>query len=525
MNKFMAVLFISLLGFAHIVNGQSVPTLFGAWDTQIVAVTPGQTSAEISFQVDHWDGLIFKAIIPVTGATLSLVDPTGATVLTSADARVAFVAGATLTPPLPGGQFITPDTIPTPGSGSWKLRFAFPSAPEKTAIFVMILHKSQYEANLALAESSFLTGETAVLGLLVTDSGTPITGLSPTITITPQSGGAGVTLTGKDDGVDGDGKANDGLYSVINTFTAPGLYDVVGTATFSTPAGNVTRQAQTIVEVRDPAVTVTSAVVEPELAASGCANALNVRMTLNTASPATYVVRAQLSGDNGKSMSTGDVFNLVAGTQAVTLSFPFDAIREEVGTTNLYTVDWARGFQGGTTLGIARVFDKAPVGSYAGNLCADPITLTPNLTVTPSYQGNLISALTFGFQITVSTSGTYNITLKIVGANGEIVDTVLLTETLNAGTNTLTFTVPSEKFANAKVDGPYRVIAVLVVGDNGATKSLPELGQTSAYSYTQFVGAASPTATSIPTLSEWAMLMLISLLLVYGIWRRRELPQ
>ncbi|MCB1776336.1 MAG: hypothetical protein KDI50_02760 [Candidatus Competibacteraceae bacterium] len=498
MNKFMALLFILLLGFAHIANGQNIPTLFGAWDTQIVAVTPGQTSAEISFQVDHWDGLFFKAIVPVTGGTLSLLDPTGATVLTSADAQVIFDDGANRTPPLPGGQFITSDTIPTPSSGLWKLRFAFPSAPEETAIFVTILHKSQYEASIALAESSLLTGETAVLGLLVTDSGTPITGSSSTITITPQSGGPEITLTGKDDGVDGDGKANDGLYSVINTFATPGLYDVVGTATFSTPVGNITRQAQAIVEVRDPTVTVTSATVEPELAASGCANALNVRMALDVASPGTFVIRAQLSGDNGQSMSTGDVFDLTAGAQTVTLSFPFEAIREEVGAANLYTVDWARGFQDSATLGIARVFDQASVGSYAGNLCAEPITLTPNLTVTPSYQDNLISALTFGFDVTVSTSGIYDITLKIVGKNSEVVDTVLLTETLNAGVNTLTFTVPGETFSKAKADGPYRLVAMLVVGNNGATEILSELGQTSVYPYTQFAGAAPPSQAIYP---------------------------
>lgn len=485
MNKLTIFLFVALVSLARIVNSQSIPVLFSGSDTQIVTVTPEQTSAEIAFQVDHWDGAMFRAIVPVSGTTLSVIDATGATVLTSADARVSYFAGADLTPPLPGGQFFT-ETIPAPNNGKWILRFNFPSTPDKTVILATILHKSQYEANIALAGTEFLTGETAVLGLLVTNNGTPIIGLSPTIAITPQSGGAGVTLMGKDDGVNGDGKANDGLYSVVNTFTAPGMYDVVGTATFSTPTGNVTREARTTVDVRDPAVTVASAVVEPSLATSGCVDTLNVRMVLSTSLPGTYLVSTNLVGDNGESLSKGDMFDLGADEQTVTLSFPLDSIREEIGTAHSYTVDWARGFQS-TTQGIARVFEKSPVGSYtAGNLCVDPIVLTPNLTVAPSYQGSLISALTFRFQITASTSGTYEISLKITGENDELIDSVSLTEALNAGTNTVTFTIPGEKFS--KVDGPYHVGAVLVVGDNGASKTLFELGQTDAYLHTQFVG-------------------------------------
>lgn len=492
-----SILALFVLGFGllgcELASAQTVsaPVAMTQSESGFGPVLVGDTTVDIPFTVSSYDSMIFRVIAPVDGVMLTLINPSGAVAVAANSPLIQFMAGSGLTPPKPGGIFTTV-SIPTSINGVWKLRFTFPAATQKTYIFATWLGKSIYESGIIPDNNQYLTGETGLFGYLVTNNGQPITGLSPTITITPVGGQTATIQVGKDDGLTIDGKANDGLYSVAQTFTVPGKYTVVGNVSITTPSGPVLRKAETTIEVVDPLISVSSSTVTPTIdPAQGCAIGVTVGLTMNVSVAGTYIIRGDLAGSNGKTFSVGDSFTLAAGTQTVYLLFPVNLIKDNIGVASSFSVTGVQGYKIDPAAATVRAFSMSNLGSYTGALCVDAISLIPGIVVTETLQSGLLSALTFKFPVVVQADGSYTITLHIVGPNGEPIDLISLTQNLVAGSNDITFTEPGEKFSN--VDGPYRIVSVIVVGNNQAA-SVVELGQTKTYLKSAFAGRVSTTS-------------------------------
>lgn len=476
-------------------------------------ITVGATSVELPFEVSNYSGMAFRVVAPVAGVTMELIDPAGAVAVAATDSRIQFTSSTSLGANTPGGVFTTTDLM-LAINGTWKIRISFPSAVASTFVLASSAARSIYESGIITDRPQYFTGETAIIGIVATNNGQAITGLAPSVTIAKGANGSTTPILATDDGLAADGRANDGLYSAGFKFLTPGSYVVKSTLGISTSTGVVTRKAEQTIDVVDPSVVVSSSTFDVVLDnAKTCAVSLGVRMSLSTSIAGRYVIRSGLSGGNGKSIDVGETFTLVAGTQSIFLPFPADAIKEKLGYTLPMSADWIAGYQITQTAASNRAFEKTGVGTYANSLCRDPITLSNSIATAETLQNSLISALTFALPINVLSAGSYDITLSVVGPNGEAIESVALTKTLAAGDNQISFTIPGNKFA--LVNGPYRITGLLVVGGS-ASASLLEVGRTGSYAAAQFVGFVGPIVVQeslpIPTTSPWTLVTLALLL-------------
>lgn len=461
---------------------QTVPVALNLPATISGDIIAGTTTLDLPFSVSGADSLAFELIVPVDGASLTLVDPSGQVVLASGDPRLSFVSGASRTPALPGGIFQSTE-LPAPASGTWTLRLSFPAAPGPTVALGTILARSRYQAGIAIERTTLLAGEDVSVGMVVLDNGVPIKGLSPTISI--GSGGSSQAQQGVDDGVNPDGRADDGVYSVDHTFANPGTYDITGTVQIPTPKGPVLRTAASQVEVIAPLLGARAIRLEPIAGPANCVASLRVTIDVDVHKPGRYATLMRLGAPNGKHIETRVAKDLAAGQGSIEASFSAADIKSKLGADGPYTLTQVDALEvGGEALTLA--YRKHNAGSFNVNLaslCSEAIELTSQLAVSPVLQDGYIASFDVSFPIKVRSAGFYQISYKIVGRNGDIA-LVNSSRNLAAGSNTITSNWAYDSFQG--VDGPYRAISLLVVGA-GTSARLAEIGASAAVERWQFL--------------------------------------
>lgn len=480
--KTLYCLFFMLGLYAADTSAQTVPVALNLPATLTADIRAGATTAELTFTVGGADHLRFDLIAPLDGATVTLLDPTGAVVMPAGDPRVSFHPGSAQTPPLPGGVFTT-EQLTLPANGAWRLRLEFPAAPGNTVVLATIIAHSRWQAGIATDRSTVLVGEDAAIGMAVLDEGKPVTGLTPQIAVNTAVGS-----TARDNGQGPDGLAGDGIYSIDHVFGAPGLYTVTGTATIPTPDGPITRSATMQIKAVPPSLQLGTVSLQTEQGPGGCTTALQVQPQFNVLAAGRYATLVRLSAPNGRYLDWRQAGNQAAGTVTLQAAFTAENIRRTLASDGPYTIsriDTLRAVDGELTLAF-RLLDAGRFDLDLAALCQPNITLAPGLVATPVLRDGYIDALELAFSMQVASAGFYQISLKLLGADGQDVGLINASRALNAGGNQVTVTVPAAQFQRA--DGPYRAISLLVLG-GGDTARLAELGTTSAWSRWQFYPA------------------------------------
>jgi hypothetical protein len=465
-------------------QAQTAPVVLGTPASVSANVVPGATSVELAIPVSGITRLRLDAIVPVAGALVSLTDPQGRTVVSPGDARVTFNAGQLLRPPLPGGIFELPE-LTAPADGTWRLLVTFPAAIERTVVMVTVIAASRYQAAVVMDRDTLIVGEDAAIGLAVQDNGAPILGLSPTITVA-RVGNSGSSTSARDDGVGPDGRAGDGVYSIERTFTEAGEYDIRADVTFSTTGGPVSRTAIRRVRVVTPSVSPPTINLSNQLGNAGCVNGLQVGLNLTALKAGSYTTLVRLTGRNNRSIDVRKAFALGAGSSTnQSAVFSAQSIKQTIGIDGPYNVSLIDILDvGGDEFSLA--FRRRDAGSFnlvLANFCNLPIELPGPLTVTPVLKGNFIGSLDLSFPVLVTASGNYQISFKVISANGFDLGLVNATRALSAGLNNVTVRLASDAYLSN--DGPYQLISLLVLS-GGTSAQQTVVGSSAAYSKWQF---------------------------------------
>lgn len=487
-TRLLVSLTVTLFLITGISNAEEMPVPTNIPNTITADVTPGMQMVELPFALSGVDGLIIEVIVPVDDAFFTLLDPAGNAVLLSAAPEVNFTAGSDLSPGagLPGGVFVTQE-VNYPDDGTWTIHLEFPPAIENTVIVATISARTSYQAGIAIARESYLTGEDASIGMLIVNEGLPVTGLTPNIEIfmngstLPTS-----TMIGLDNGINADGLADDGVYSIDYTFPQAGDYLIKGSVNIATVQGTVHREASRIVSVTDPPVTVlnVSAITIP--GAGGCVVGIEEVIDLNVSEPGEYIARGTLTVDGSAIIEKRAKGDLAVGENALTLYYPSQEIMKNLGDEGPYAfkdLDILYSDEDNFIL-VSRNKDVSLTQTIGVNsLCREPIEIGTGLTVDTVLDDGYIDALVFGLPINVQVAGNYQVSVKVVGANGEDIELVGFTEYLATGSNTASFSLPADRFQTA--DGPYAVISALVIGPGG-TAQLARVGESPAFQRWQF---------------------------------------
>jgi hypothetical protein len=460
-------------------HAQTVPVAVNLPATVSGAVVPGATSLDIPFAVAGADGVRIELIVPVNGATLTLLDPAGNVVVAPGDPRVTFRPGSLNTPALPGGIFEIAE-LPEPADGTWTIRLAFPAAPVKTVALGTIFARSRYEVGVAIERDTLLVGEDVSIGLLVLDDGQPVTGLDSTIALT-----GGAARPAADDGQGADGKADDGVYSIDHTFTAPGDYTITGNVAIPTPKGTIQRTATARVKAVSPQLDNARIGLTTLTGANSCVASLKVDFAFNVLKAARYSTLVRLTAPNGRSIDVRKAANYGLGAGSVTAEYKAADIRARLGADGPYSVALVDALElGGSEFTLAyRKRDAGVFNASLAQLCASAIEVQPQLTATPVLRDGHIDRFRLAFPVTVANGGFYQISFKVVGPNGEDIGLLNASRTLVAGANNVEVELASDRFQT--VDGPYQAISLVVLQGNTSAR-LTKIGSTEPYSRWQF---------------------------------------
>jgi hypothetical protein len=109
------------------------------------------------------------------------------------------------------------------------------------------------------------------------------------------------------------------------------------------------------------------------------------------------------------------------------------------------------------------------------DFCTPPLELESELHVEQILRDGFIDALELTFPVTVQVAGSYQISFSLAGSEGGGIPPIGVTRSLQIGRNEVTVSVPAASFLTT--DGPYRMIALLVLGPAGADR-LVRVGET-----------------------------------------------
>lgn len=447
-------------------TGKSAQINVGSPVTLGATIVSGQTSVQFTLPVSALDGLRLQATVPVPDVTLTLIDPSGTARLLPGDAGVALLDGSTLSPPLPGRQFLTPE-ITNPADGDWTLRFDFPASPHATAAVVTVLSRTPVQVGLALTGQVFRVGQPVPLGLLAVNNGQPIGGLAPTLTLS-KPGSPTTVLQAVDSGqaADFDGKAGDGIYSKGNTFSEPGTYQVLGEASIVLPGGKLARRsAQASIDIVPSNYSFGSIGGVINRGAANCVASLDVTTTGSANLAGDYATVATLRSPGGKNIvkRTGVTLN-APGAVNTSTRFTAAEIRTQLAEGGVFTVDPldVLNFISGQPWLELRKASAYSFPSIALNqLCADPIEINSSATVAAPLRGKFIGQLDFTLPIRVTTAGTYQVSFKVIDSKGVEVGQFGLNPSLAVGGNNVSATVLASRLQSS--DGPFTIDSVLVV--------------------------------------------------------------
>lgn len=444
---------------------QSVPITVGATQMLSAPVAPGQSQVVIEVPISATNSFRAEVIAPIDSPQLILLDPNGSQV-----GAAIFNDGALMLPPLPGGVFLT-DEVVNPADGLWRFVLNFPPAVEKTAIAVTVYVATPYKTSILLSQSNYRLGQRAMVGMLILNSGLPVTDLEPKITVTSPSGNV-TTLFPEDNGnlSNLDGLLNDGIYSALFDFSEEGTYLFLGHVNINLDNGVVVeRTALATSKVVAPAMNINSVTTFLARDISDCISSVSVRLNAEVLNVGVFLGRVILQANNGNTIDGfGKLEQTSVGLVNLDINFPSNKLLM-LGEDGPYTISLVDllSLQSDIVGREAYVVDVATTPEFAlSDLCGGPsIKIGTASTVTPDLQDNYIGSLKIEFPVKVATAGDYQISFKVTNSAHQEVGQYNIVSDFNAGDNTISVSIPYSQLQAS--DGPFQVETIKVSGPDG----------------------------------------------------------
>ncbi|MFA0523028.1 choice-of-anchor X domain-containing protein [Vibrio sp. 10N.222.52.C3] len=477
------------------IASNAIPVGMSTSTTLSQPVTSNDNEVTMLFTIDKAEALKAEIIVPLDDATVYLVKPNGQVATSSNDVQANILSGDTQSPPLPGSYLFLPE-VTNPEPGEWKIVVDFPNPSYNTVIIAQVAIQSPIAFGMAIAANQFVVGEPVPVSALLTNKGNPITGAQTSAVIIDEAG-IKTRLTLKDEGVNFDAIAKDGVYSNIFVPPAEGDYLIEGITSFEEYGTTITRQTSKKIHVLPSDIEFVSLSLAPLFSSEGCVIALEQRLELDVKSAGDFAIHGYLT-DGIDELNTSKRLQLKPAKQIVTLQYStediFGAFDSASTLTSNPTIIYAI-TQDDIRISAPRIQFEEFIDLASFERCREPIEVTGSLVTTPtmSQDGTYIDSLSFEFPIHVTRSGTYTGSVNIVGAAGEYLELVSFQEPLEAAENTIKFTVPGDTFKQA--DGPYELNALLIYSGVDSYRQ-GVLGQTPPYQASDF---SPPVNVTLPS--------------------------
>ncbi|MEI5638826.1 MULTISPECIES: choice-of-anchor X domain-containing protein [unclassified Pseudoalteromonas] len=454
--------------------------------TYSLAIESGMTQITIPFDVDQTDSVQIELIIPVDEATFQVLDPNGIEIIAFNDPRIKFEPGEQQTPPVPGTYALLPE-LQEPMPGQWQINVEFPEVDYKTLAIAQLHKKSPIGLGMAIPRTHYVFGDPMIAASLLVNNGEPITDAEVDFVITAPNG-TRQFLTARDDGIDGDPKANDGIYSVLYEFPLTGEYLIESSARLQHNGALVKRTVSKRVKVLPARVNLTAQKLTAVETENGCVSHVEQEIELYINVAGGYAINTRLT-DGSNTLNKSTRFSLPQGEWETVIKYTKEELKESFGDEpTLETLPSS--FVSTTEMGVG---PAAPMLAFDNSLdlsqlqfCRDPIEVGEKLISRANYSsdGSYIESLSFAFSVYADNPGNYSGSFNISAADRTRLELISFDKAMNKGENLLEFTVPGTVFQQA--DGPYELNSLLIY-TRGHSKRKLQLGTTESYQKENFI--------------------------------------
>jgi hypothetical protein len=227
--------------------------------------------------------------------------------------------------------------------------------------------------------------------------------------------------------------------------------------------------------------------------ADGAFDALDLTVRIGALAPGRFTLRGALEAADGSLLGTTE--STVAAPAEATLSFGGLPIGRH-GTAGPYVVHLSL-IDGSRAL-LATLDHRTAAYSAAAFEQPEAKLGSPLSDQGEDTDGDgLLDSLRVGIPVSVSVAGTYEIQAALVDASGELIASAQDQATLGTGPRSLNLSFPGPAIRGHRVDGPYRVVSLILRLAGGRTLDLrPDAHTTSAYGWSRFQ-SSGPELTGV----------------------------
>ena len=382
--------------------------------------------------------------------------------------------------------------LATPDPGRWILEVASRRLGAPVEVAVNVILQSDIFAVLAASQTEYRVGSTAAISLAVFERNTRIKNAGITaVVLGPGNAPAAVFL--RDDGVEGDLTAGDGVYVALIPLGAEGEYRVDIRARGLASTGEFERTSSVTWVALPIRASFTGAVADNPIAdADGFIESIVVSPAIDVVEPGRYEVSARLRSASGKIIQRTAFEEFQRGPATATVSFRASDVRDALGEAGPYTIEklFLERFDGDRSLLADECTDCGTTQAYPLETLrhSERTRIMMPVRVDPFDRdnNNYIDELHVTVDLDADFAGLYAYSATLVTPGDEDADRDEGTTTLLRGRNQLHFRFDASAVGRGGTDGSCKVALSLLGPASGAAldKSVP----TQAFLASQFEG-------------------------------------
>jgi hypothetical protein len=292
-------------------------------------VIAGSTVTEINFSVPTIpEGrLQIQLRTTIVGAKVSLINPSGKTVVPDNDPRIVFQDRAILQEPIYGDLVMLPEQI-DPAGGSWVLRLVHHPASDSVKVTLTTTLFERYVLNLISSKQIANVGQEVLLTILATDYGKPIVGLSPKVEVRRNGDVLGDFLTASEGLMSQSGirlSNEGGIYLSRYALPTIGTYQFLTQASLQGRQGKIFKEANTTVSVGASSIQIVKLDAKPVRVNNDCVKTIEFLLELAVKDPGTYSVSLYFKGHDDQDFELSATQE-AKGDEILTFHIPLQAI-------------------------------------------------------------------------------------------------------------------------------------------------------------------------------------------------------
>lgn len=436
---------------------------------------------------------------PSKTLAIELVAPNGETIVAGAPdtpSALTRIFPDPADPDTKGANYLFALTDPVPGTWSYEIRETVTlTAPR--AVLLDVFPESEVRSGILGGGEYYRLDREVRLALVTVEGPAVLDSLTIDATLSSSDGApfTPIAVDFRDDGLDGDETAADGMYTASFLPGVTGAFDVVATVTGATGAGDAfERSASAFFQIRPVRASLSGLFSDRgiDLDADGLLDQIGVTPNLDVLTAGDYNVVVVLEASNGTSIAGHLTATLPAGIANPEVLFSTADVKDHLDVDGPYTLSEVRleYLEADPPPTVDAGFDLGQTAAYTlGQLQREAIEFLAGGTAAgrDTNANGQFDFLDVSLPVDFLRSGFYRWSARLVDANSTELGLASRSGSFGAGPATLSLTFSGRAIGENGVDGPYLVKNLIIFGA-GESLIVDDPLTTQAFNASEFEG-------------------------------------